>query len=277
MVFRLFSLNRELSADKSSSACYFQSVSGLGDNRASRNMADPATVEAARAPKQQKLCEICSGKMSGGQPTACGHSVCVSCREDKTKGCPKCLQIPPVKPASENGPKQNGTAGPPHDKTKEQNQNSKTEEETKAQENSKESESPKTPVEDKTKPEPQTDQGKEQQEVKEEPLGPDDVVCDSCIETPCRALKSCLTCMVSYCEAHLRPHLENPKFQNHRLVDPLRDIERRTCESHKWPLEFFCCADACCICQDCIKEEHRGHQTAPVGEARRRIEASKHL
>lgn len=103
-------------------------------------------------------------------------------------------------------------------------------------------------------------------------MGPDDVVCDSCIESPCRALKSCLTCLVSYCEAHLRPHLENPKFQNHRLVEPLRDIERRTCESHKWPLELFCSADACCVCQDCVTEDHKGHNTIPVVEARRQIE-----
>ncbi|XP_061782904.1 tripartite motif-containing protein 16 isoform X2 [Nerophis lumbriciformis] len=112
----------------------------------------------------------------------------------------------------------------------------------------------------------------EEDEVTEEPLGPDDMVCDSCIESPCRAIKSCLTCLVSYCEAHLRPHLENPKFQNHRLVDPLRDIERRTCEVHKWPLELFCYADDCCLCQDCVDEEHRGHNTVAVVEARRRVE-----
>ncbi|XP_054625494.1 tripartite motif-containing protein 16 [Dunckerocampus dactyliophorus] len=115
-------------------------------------------------------------------------------------------------------------------------------------------------------------EGMEEEGVTEEPLGPDDVVCDSCIESPCRALKSCLTCLVSYCEAHLRPHLENPKFQNHRLVDPLRDIERRTCEIHKWPLELFCYADDCCVCQDCVGEEHRGHNTVAVVEARRRVE-----
>uniref|UniRef100_A0A4W5JP56 Tripartite motif containing 16 n=1 Tax=Hucho hucho TaxID=62062 RepID=A0A4W5JP56_9TELE len=110
-------------------------------------------------------------------------------------------------------------------------------------------------------------------EVKVELLGPDDVVCDSCMEmSPCRALKSCLTCLVSYCEAHLRPHLENPKFQNHRLVEPLRDIERRTCETHKWPLDLFCCADIVCVCQDCVTEDHRGHNTVPVVEARRTIE-----
>ncbi|KAM4715567.1 tripartite motif-containing protein 16 [Anableps anableps] len=237
-------------------------------------MADPAAVEAAPTPKQQNLCEVCSGELSGSQLTACGHSVCVSCQRDNTKGCPKCLQSPPVKPAPDNGPKQNGTAAAPNDKTKEEkNQDPKTVEDIKVQEDSMDSVGPKTPAESETKPEPQTDQGPKPEEVKEKLLGPDDVVCDSCIETPCRALKSCLTCMVSYCEAHLRPHLENAKFQNHRLVEPLRDIERRTCESHKWPLELFCCADACCICQDCVKEEHRGHKTAPVEEARRRIEA----
>lgn len=115
------------------------------------------------------------------------------------------------------------------------------------------------------------------EEETRDPLGPDDVVCDSCIESPCRALKSCLTCLVSYCEAHLRPHLENPKFQNHRLVEPLRDIERRTCESHKWPLELFCSADSCCVCQDCVTEDHRGHNTVAVVTARRQIEAGSFL
>ena len=152
-------------------------------------------------------------------------------------------------------------------------QDPKAAEETKIQEDLKESEDPKKPEEEKT----ETDGAvKEEEEVKEEPLGPDDVVCDSCIESPCRAQKSCLTCLVSYCEAHLRPHLENPKFQNHRLVEPLRDIERRTCESHTWPLELFCCADGVCVCQDCVAEEHRGHNTVPVKEARSRIEASVH-
>uniref|UniRef100_A0A3P8UPP3 Tripartite motif containing 16 n=1 Tax=Cynoglossus semilaevis TaxID=244447 RepID=A0A3P8UPP3_CYNSE len=124
-------------------------------------------------------------------------------------------------------------------------------------------------------PEEKKDEEMKTEVVEEEPLGPDDVVCDSCIENPRRALKSCLVCLVSYCEAHLRPHLENPKFQTHRLVEPLRDIERRTCESHKWPLEIFCCADDCCICQDCVSEDHAGHKTILVLEARSKIEMVK--
>ncbi|MBN3272049.1 TV23B protein, partial [Polyodon spathula] len=100
----------------------------------------------------------------------------------------------------------------------------------------------------------------------------EDVVCDSCIETQSRAVKSCLTCLVSYCEVHLRPHLEKSKFQNHKLVEPLRDIEGRTCEVHNMPLDLFCQEDWSCICQECIIEEHSGHKTAPSGEARKEVE-----
>ncbi|XP_076608649.1 tripartite motif-containing protein 16-like isoform X2 [Chaetodon auriga] len=113
----------------------------------------------------------------------------------------------------------------------------------------------------------------EQRDPSTETLLPQDVLCDSCIDGPSKALKSCLTCLVSYCEAHLRPHLENAKFQNHRLVDPRHDVDCRTCEVHHLPLERFCLTDDCCVCLDCEKEEHEGHTTASVGEARAQMEA----
>ncbi|XP_060946628.1 E3 ubiquitin-protein ligase TRIM16-like [Limanda limanda] len=99
-----------------------------------------------------------------------------------------------------------------------------------------------------------------------------DVPCDSCMDGPSKAVKSCLTCLVSYCEVHLRPHLENTKFQNHRLVDPLHDVDCRICEVHHLPLERFCLVDGCCVCLDCERQEHRGHKIAPVAEARTQIE-----
>lgn len=186
----------------------------------------------------QNPCEVCSGELSPDQPAACPHSVCVSCLGDK--GCPKCPQSP-VETDPAHGPEQNGTAEVPDPNPAEQ-----------------------------IKVHPDEP---EEQEESEPPLGPEDVVCDSCIESPCRAQKSCLTCLVSYCQSHLRPHLENPKFQNHRLVEPLRDIERRSCEVHKWPLEGFCCSDLRCVCRDCVTAEHPDHDTVPVREARARIEA----
>ncbi|XP_074519524.1 tripartite motif-containing protein 16 [Halichoeres trimaculatus] len=221
-------------------------------------MADTAAEKAAPVSKQQ----LRSGALSEDKPAAC--------LEDKAKGCPESVKSLD-KPEPE-APKQNGTeAGAPVIQSKEE-PDSKTSEETKIQEDLKESEDPKKPAKEEEKKEDKEEVKEDKEEVKEEPLGPDDVVCDSCIESPCRAIKSCLTCLVSYCEPHLRPHLENPKFQNHRLVEPLRDIERRTCESHNWPLELFCCADGCCVCQDCVSEEHRGHNVTTVLEARRQIE-----
>lgn len=106
----------------------------------------------------------------------------------------------------------------------------------------------------------------------EDPLSLGDVVCDSCINSPRRACKSCLTCLVSYCEAHLRPHLENARFQSHRLVDPLQDMEVRTCDIHRWPLGLYCSQDGCCVCQECVKGGHGGHDIMPVRHARHLIE-----
>lgn len=100
----------------------------------------------------------------------------------------------------------------------------------------------------------------------------EEVMCDSCIETPHKASKSCLTCMVSYCEEHLRPHLENSKFQTHKLVEPQLDMEQRTCEHHQLDLHMYCMTDSCCICPQCEAEGHQGHSVTPVDEARKHIE-----
>lgn len=100
----------------------------------------------------------------------------------------------------------------------------------------------------------------------------DDVLCDSCIESPRKAKKSCLTCLVSYCEDHLRPHLEKEKFQSHRLVEPLKDVDTRMCEMHNIPLELYCCVETCCVCQKCVSEQHHGHETLSITEARQKLE-----
>lgn len=100
----------------------------------------------------------------------------------------------------------------------------------------------------------------------------EEVICDSCIEKPLKASKSCLTCMVSYCEEHLRPHLENSKFQSHKLVEPQLDMDQRTCEHHQLELQMYCMKDSCCICPQCKTEGHQGHNVTPIDEARKHIE-----
>ncbi|CAG00228.1 unnamed protein product [Tetraodon nigroviridis] len=102
---------------------------------------------------------------------------------------------------------------------------------------------------------------------------PEIVCCDSCLDCPSGATKTCLTCLVSFCEAHLRPHLLNAKFQKHRLVDPLHDTDCRVCEVHCLPFMRFCLKDSCCLCPDCERHQHEGHPTISVREARSGIEA----
>ncbi|XP_048846500.1 tripartite motif-containing protein 16-like protein [Brienomyrus brachyistius] len=120
---------------------------------------------------------------------------------------------------------------------------------------------------------PDESKREEEQDAREaESLETDGVRCDSCIEVPQKALKSCLTCQVSYCQVHLRPHLENARFQKHRLVEPLCNIEGPACQGHGRPLELFCHVDRCCMCRACADEDHQGHQVAPLGEVRMQME-----
>nr|XP_057905740.1 tripartite motif-containing protein 16-like isoform X2 [Doryrhamphus excisus] len=99
-----------------------------------------------------------------------------------------------------------------------------------------------------------------------------DVPCDSCMGDPCKAVKSCLTCLVSFCEDHLRPHLKNAKFQSHRLVEPQHHMDCSRCDVHHLLLEHYCLTDGCCLCSDCQGQGHGGHAIVSVGEARTHIE-----
>ncbi|XP_008052150.1 tripartite motif-containing protein 16 [Carlito syrichta] len=104
--------------------------------------------------------------------------------------------------------------------------------------------------------------------------GEEEILCDFCLGTGrVRAVKSCLTCMVNYCEEHLRPHQENSKLHSHQLTEPVKDRDLRTCSDHHSPLVAFCCPDGQCICQECGQEEHRDHATVSLDAARRDKEA----
>ncbi|XP_062968100.1 tripartite motif-containing protein 16 [Cynocephalus volans] len=104
--------------------------------------------------------------------------------------------------------------------------------------------------------------------------GEKEILCDFCLGTSrVKAVKSCLTCMVNYCEEHLRPHQENSKLHSHQLTEPVKDCDLRTCPAHHSPLVSFCCPDRQCICQECGQEEHRGHTTVSLDAARRDKEA----
>uniref|UniRef100_A0A3Q4MFZ6 FinTRIM family, member 82 n=1 Tax=Neolamprologus brichardi TaxID=32507 RepID=A0A3Q4MFZ6_NEOBR len=89
--------------------------------------------------------------------------------------------------------------------------------------------------------------------------GSNDVPCDFCIGKKLKAVKSCLNCLASYCEKHLKPHYESATFKRHKLVDELGNLDRKICPQHQKSLELFCRTDQMCICAICTVSEHRGH------------------
>ncbi|XP_047221435.1 E3 ubiquitin/ISG15 ligase TRIM25-like [Girardinichthys multiradiatus] len=82
------------------------------------------------------------------------------------------------------------------------------------------------------------------------------VRCDTCMEAD--AAQTCLTCMASFCEEHLRPHRENPIFRPHQLTDPVGDLSEHICTDHHKLMEHFCTDHGRLICSVCLQQVHKG-------------------
>ncbi|XP_049428495.1 E3 ubiquitin-protein ligase TRIM39-like [Epinephelus fuscoguttatus] len=95
---------------------------------------------------------------------------------------------------------------------------------------------------------------------------PGEIPCDVCTGTKLKALKSCLVCLVSYCETHLEPHLTASRLKRHQLIDPVENLEDRMCTKHDKPLELFCKTDQTCVCMLCHVSDHKTHDVVPLKE-----------
>ncbi|KAK9516143.1 hypothetical protein VZT92_024096 [Zoarces viviparus] len=93
-----------------------------------------------------------------------------------------------------------------------------------------------------------------------------EVPCDVCTGTKLKALKSCLVCLVSYCETHLEHHLTTSGLKRHQLIDPVENVEGRMCMEHDKLLELFCKTDQMCVCMLCTISDHKNHNVVPLEE-----------
>uniref|UniRef100_A0A3Q3FJT4 B30.2/SPRY domain-containing protein n=1 Tax=Labrus bergylta TaxID=56723 RepID=A0A3Q3FJT4_9LABR len=93
-----------------------------------------------------------------------------------------------------------------------------------------------------------------------------EVLCEACTGPKLKALKSCLDCLVSYCETHLEPHLTASRLKRHQLIDPVENLEDRMCTKHDKPLELFCKTDQTCVCMLCSVLDHKTHKFVPLKE-----------
>uniref|UniRef100_A0A8C4TP75 Tripartite motif-containing protein 16-like n=1 Tax=Erpetoichthys calabaricus TaxID=27687 RepID=A0A8C4TP75_ERPCA len=96
----------------------------------------------------------------------------------------------------------------------------------------------------------------------------DDVSCDVCPERKLKAMKTCLTCLVSYCGIHLQPHQESEALKRHKLAEPTGNLQEKLCWKHQKMLEIFCRSDELCVCSMCAATEHKIHDIVTIDEER---------
>ncbi|XP_053361219.1 tripartite motif-containing protein 16-like [Clarias gariepinus] len=94
--------------------------------------------------------------------------------------------------------------------------------------------------------------------------GPGDVKCSFCTGRKRKAVKSCLMCLASFCETHLKPHYEVSGLKKHVLIEATANLEERICSEHGKVLEVYCHTDQCFICCMCMTEKHQSHDTVSV-------------
>ncbi|XP_029351433.1 E3 ubiquitin/ISG15 ligase TRIM25-like [Echeneis naucrates] len=99
-----------------------------------------------------------------------------------------------------------------------------------------------------------------------EPQPDADVLCEICCEKKEKAIKSCLTCLTSFCKVHLEPHQRVAGLKSHKLLEPVKNLDDKLCKTHNKITELYCRTDQACICVLCIYTDHKSHCIVPLKE-----------
>ncbi|XP_039670727.1 E3 ubiquitin/ISG15 ligase TRIM25-like isoform X2 [Perca fluviatilis] len=97
---------------------------------------------------------------------------------------------------------------------------------------------------------------------------PEEAKCSVCTLRKSKAVKSCLVCSESYCAVHLRVHEERFHGKVHKLVPAVDQLREKLCPHHDKSLRLYCRTDQQCVCSQCVKEKHKGHDAVSVVDER---------
>ncbi|KAM3863013.1 tripartite motif-containing protein 14 [Diretmus argenteus] len=92
--------------------------------------------------------------------------------------------------------------------------------------------------------------------------------CDHCIDAASVAIRTCLTCDASLCQAHALLHQQREALREHTVVEVTGDPMSLKCREHREELKLFCMKEqvpVCCLCV--LVGLHKNHQAAQLHEA----------
>ncbi|XP_068597670.1 E3 ubiquitin/ISG15 ligase TRIM25-like [Brachionichthys hirsutus] len=92
--------------------------------------------------------------------------------------------------------------------------------------------------------------------------------CDHCIEAPSVAVRTCLTCDASLCQAHALVHRQRSALREHTVVEVTGDPLSLKCREHREEHKLFCMEErvpVCCLCV--LVGMHKNHKAHQLHEA----------